>query len=210
MLLDDADLEFVGATRPLLESVVCDRVRALSGVRLLEDQDACGLLTTPDRSRVTGVRLGLGREHRGALAGDLVVDATGAAHVPRTGWLTSATHRPRRSGSGRDPLHHPPVPSGARRSGQNLVVTIPHDGRRGGVVLAVEGDRWIVTLVGLMGERPPADLDGFVEYARTLWVDDLHEPVAAAEPLGEASTGGFPSYLRRRYDRLRASPVGTS
>ena len=51
---------------------------------------------------------------------------------------------------------------------QNLVVTIPHDGRRGGVVLAVEGDRWIVTLVGLMGERPPADLDGFVEYARTL------------------------------------------
>ena len=86
------------------------------------------------------------------------------------------------------------------------MVTIPHDGRRGGVVLAVEGDRWIVTLVGLMGERPPADLDGFVEYARTLWVDDLHELVAAAEPLGEASTGGFPSYLRRRYDRLRRFP----
>ncbi len=28
----------------------------------------------------------------------------------------------------------------------------------------------------------------------------------AAEPLGEASTGGFPSYLRRRYDRLRRFP----
>ena len=86
------------------------------------------------------------------------------------------------------------------------MVTIPQDGRRGGVVLAVEGDRWIVTLVGLTGERPPADLDGFIEYARTLWVDDLHELVAAAEPLGEASTGGFPSYLRHRYDRLRSFP----
>ena len=48
-LLDDADLEFVGATRPLLESVVRDRVLALSGVRLLEGQDACGLLATPGR-----------------------------------------------------------------------------------------------------------------------------------------------------------------
>ena len=28
----------------------------------------------------------------------------------------------------------------------------------------------------------------------------------SAEPLGEASTGGFPSYLRRRYDRLRRFP----
>jgi 2-polyprenyl-6-methoxyphenol hydroxylase-like FAD-dependent oxidoreductase len=74
------------------------------------------------------------------------------------------------------------------------------------VLLAVEGDRWLVTLVGLLGERPPADLDGFVEYARTLWADDLHEVVAAAEPLGEASTGGFPSYVRRRYDRLQRFP----
>jgi 2-polyprenyl-6-methoxyphenol hydroxylase-like FAD-dependent oxidoreductase len=74
------------------------------------------------------------------------------------------------------------------------------------VALAVEGGRWIVTLVGLMGERPPADHDGFVEYARTLWVADLYELVARAEPLGEASTGGFPSYLRRRYDRLRRFP----
>jgi hypothetical protein len=91
---------------------------------------------------------------------------------------------------------------------QNVVVTIPRDGRRGGVALAVEGERWIVTLVGLMGERPPADLDGFVEYARTLWVADLHELVAAAQPLADAATGGFPSYLRRRYDRLSRFPDG--
>ena len=85
-------------------------------------------------------------------------------------------------------------------------MTIPQDGSRGGVVLAIEGDRWIVTLIGLTGERPPADLDGFIEYARTLWVDDLHDLVATARPLGEASTGGFPSYLRHRYDRLRSFP----
>jgi 2-polyprenyl-6-methoxyphenol hydroxylase-like FAD-dependent oxidoreductase len=63
-----------------------------------------------------------------------------------------------------------------------------------------------VTLIGVLGERPPADLDGFVDYARTLWASDMHEVVASAQPIGEASTGGFPSYQRRRYDRLRRFP----
>ena len=78
LLLDDDDLEAVSATRPLLESVVRDRVRALPGVRFLEGQDARGLVTTQDRSRVTGVRLGSphsSTEER--LVGDLGVDATG-------------------------------------------------------------------------------------------------------------------------------------
>ena len=210
LLLDDADLEFVGATRPLLESVVCDRVRALSGVRFLEDQDARGLLTSPDRSTVTGVRLGSPNSNtEEALAGDLVVDATGrSSRSPR--WVADLGYPSPEEERLQVGIHYSTRlfrrELGDLGGCQNLVVTIPQDGRRGGVVLAVEGDRWIVTLVGLMGERPPADLDGFVEYARTLWVDDLHGLVAAAEPLGEASTGGFPSYLRRRYDRLRRFP----
>ena len=210
LLLNDADLEFVGATRPLLESVVCDRVRALPGVRFLEHQDARGLLTTPDRSTVTGVRLGSPDSNtEEALAGDLVVDATGRnSRSPR--WVADLGYPAPEEERLQVGIHYSTRlfrrEPGDLGGCQNLVVTIPHDGRRGGVVLAVEGDRWIVTLVGLMGDRPPADLDGFVEYARTLWVDDLHGLVAAVEPLGEASTGGFPCYVRRRYHRLRSIP----
>jgi hypothetical protein len=40
--LDDADLEVVGATRKLLESVVRDRVRGCRGTGLLEGRDARG------------------------------------------------------------------------------------------------------------------------------------------------------------------------
>jgi 2-polyprenyl-6-methoxyphenol hydroxylase-like FAD-dependent oxidoreductase len=210
LLLDDADLEFVGATRPLLESVVGERVRALPGVRFLEGRDARGLLTTPDRSRVAGVRLeSRDSNTEEALAGDLVVDATGrGSRSPQ--WVTDLGYSSPDEERLQVGIHYTtrlfrrtPGDLGGCR---NLVVTIPRDGRRGGVVLAVEGDRWIVTLVGLLGERPPADLDGFVDYARSLWVSDLHELVAAAKPLGEASAGGFPSYVRRRYDRLRRFP----
>ena len=65
LLLDDADLEFVGASRPLLESVVRDRVRALPGVHVLENVHACGLLTSADRSSSDrGSTRGARREQR--------------------------------------------------------------------------------------------------------------------------------------------------
>ena len=63
-------------------------------------------------------------------------------------------------------------------------------------------------LVGVLGERPPTDLDGFVAYARTLETDDLHVLADGAEPVREPSSGAFPAYLRRRYDRLRRLPAG--
>ena len=89
---------------------------------------------------------------------------------------------------------------------ETVNVDIPPGERRGAVALAVEGNRWIVTLVGILGERPPTDLDGFVEYARTLWARDVHAVIADAEAIGEASTGAFPVNVRRRYDRLRRFP----
>ncbi len=210
LLLDDADLDIVSATRPLLESVVRDRVRAQPGVRFLEGQDARGLLTTPDRSRVTGVRLGSRDSNtEDTLPGDLVVDATGRnSRSPH--WVADLGYPSPDEERLQVGVHYTTrqfrrEPGDLERC-QAVMVTIPPEDRRGGALLAVEGDRWLVTLIGLLGERPPADLDGFVEYARTLWVADLHEVVAAAEPLGEASTGGFPGYVRRRYDRLQRFP----
>jgi 2-polyprenyl-6-methoxyphenol hydroxylase-like FAD-dependent oxidoreductase len=210
LLLDDDDLEIVSATRPVLESVVRDRVRARPGVRFLEGQDARGLVATPDRSRVTGVRLGSHGSNTGdTLVGDLVVDATGrSSRSPQ--WVADLGYPSPEEERLQVGVHYTTrlfarTPSDLEAC-QAVVVAIPPADRRGGVLLAVEGDRWLVTLIGLLGERPPGDLDGFIDYARSLWVGDLHEVVAAAEPLGEASTGGFPGYLRRRYDRVRRFP----
>jgi 2-polyprenyl-6-methoxyphenol hydroxylase-like FAD-dependent oxidoreductase len=209
LLLDDADLEFVGATRPLLEAVVRDRVRALPGVHVLDNVHVYGLLTSADRSRVTGVRLEERDTNSRVLTTDLVVDATGrSSRAPN--WLAALGYEPPAEERFHVGVHYttrlfrrePRDLDGC----EHLVVTIPRGSRRGGVALAVEGDRWIVTLIGLLGERPPADLDGFLDYARTLWVGDLHQLAAAATPIGEASIGGFPSYLRHRYDRVRRFP----
>lgn len=209
--LDDDDLTICGATRPLIESVVRERVRALPGVRLVEGCDAAGVTTTRERTRVTGVRL---RSRTAAqpdetLAADLVVDATGrGSRSPRwlgdLGYETPAEQRLRVGVHYGTRLFHrqPDDLDGCR----HVVVTVPPDGRRGGLALAVEGDRWLVTLVGVLGERPPTDLDGFVEYARTLSSGELHEVAARADPIGEGAAGAFHEYVRHRYDRLPRFP----
>jgi hypothetical protein len=46
----------------------------------------------------------------------------------------------------------------------DVVIVIPPtpEGKRGGVMLAQEGGRWSVTLIGHFGEAAPLDLNGFV------------------------------------------------
>jgi 2-polyprenyl-6-methoxyphenol hydroxylase-like FAD-dependent oxidoreductase len=77
-----------------------------------------------------------------------------------------------------------------------------------GVAFAIEADRWIVTLAGYAGERPPAELAPFLEFARSLPAPDLHQLIAHAEPIGDAATIRFPANTRRRWESLRRRPRG--
>ena len=72
--------------------------------------------------------------------------------------------------------------------------------------MAVEDDRWLVHPRRNPRRTATHALEEFIEFSRTLWRDDIHEIVASAEPDGEAVTGAFPTYLRRRYDRLHQLP----
>jgi 2-polyprenyl-6-methoxyphenol hydroxylase-like FAD-dependent oxidoreductase len=213
LLAEHGDGRFIAASRPLIEGIARERVRSMDNVRFAERCDARGLTTTADRSRVTGVRL-RARTGGGAnqpIEADLVVDGTGrGSRSPR--WLSALDYAAPREEHLHVGVHYTtrlfrraPDSSGDWR---NVTVTIPPGERRGAVALAVEGDRWIVTLIGILGERPPSDLDGFVEFARTLWTRDIHAVVADAEAIGDASTGAFAANVRRRYDRMRRFPDG--
>lgn len=76
-----SDLIGLGVSRPLLESRIRARVRALPNVTVVDGCDATGLTSSRNGARVTGLRV-LRRESGSAeevLGGDLVVDATGRA-----------------------------------------------------------------------------------------------------------------------------------
>ncbi|GAB3344632.1 FAD-dependent oxidoreductase [Modestobacter lapidis] len=206
-------LRAASASRPLLEAQVRARVRALPGVTVTGCVTATGLTATADGSRVTGVRV-LPRAEGGAeqvLPADLVVDATGRGSRVE-GWLAALGHpRPatERVAIG---LHYATRSYRLRPGalGDDLAVlaapTPAHP--RGAALAVVEGGRCLVTLAGVLGDRPPTDPDGFLAFARSLHCRDVHEAVRDAEPLDEAVAFHFPASVRRRYERLPRFPAG--
>ena len=74
--------------------------------------------------------------------------------------------------------------------------------------MPIEGNRWIVTLTGQNGLRPPADHEGFLDYARQLDTQTIYNAIKNAERVSEFERFGFPANLWRRFDRLKTFPRG--
>ncbi|MFW6077947.1 MAG: FAD-dependent oxidoreductase [Hyphomicrobiales bacterium] len=70
----DSDISLLSMSRPLLETRVAERVRALPNVTILENERLAGI--SSDQGAVTGVEVSGARQHS-TVGADLVVDATG-------------------------------------------------------------------------------------------------------------------------------------
>ena len=197
----------------MLEAHVRARVRALANVALLDRCDVVGLVATPDGHRVTGARL-LRRADGSAeqvLDADLVVDATGRGSRTPT-WLQELGHpRPGteqvRVGLGYATRTYRMPPDAL--DGDLAVLHGATPGHpRGGALQVLEGDRWMLTLAGILGDHPPTDPDGFLAFARSLRFPDIYEAIRDAAPLDDPVGFRFPASVRHRYERLDRFPDG--
>lgn len=201
------------ASRDLLDWVLRRRVTALPGFRFTTRADVTALLTDPTGATITGVRL----RHRetGAdedVRADLVVDASGRG--TRTPHLLAEL--------GYDLPRLSVVDSRAAYSSR--FYRIPADFRgdwrcisignepprttRGGALIQVDGDRWLVSLFGYLGDHPPTDEAGFLEFARSLRHPVLHDVISAAEPAGPIHGFAHMANQRRHYEELDPWPAG--
>ena len=212
---DDYRLTLVGylSSRPHLERLVCDRVRALPNVELIEHCDVVGLASSPDRDRVTGVRivrLDNGQVEE-TLDADLVVDATGRGGRTAS-WLPAMGYAP--PPEEQLQVHIKYVTQRLRLVGgalgrQTLMVIGAKPGRPTGMFLVVdENGGWLLTLLGYGGHHPPTDPEGRLNFLRGLVPPRVIAAVQEAEPIGEVITHRFPANLRRRYEQLDRFPAG--
>jgi 2-polyprenyl-6-methoxyphenol hydroxylase-like FAD-dependent oxidoreductase len=203
----------IGVARPTLEAAFRQHVLALPNVHAREDCNVTGLLTTPDKGRVTGVRLvdrraGTGEE---SLLADLVVDASGRgsrspAWLEKLGYSRPAEDEVR-VGLGYTTCYYRRRPE--HLSGLKGVVQLPTPpNKRMGVIMAQDGDRWVVTLGGYLGDHAPTNYTGFLEFARSLATPDIYNLIKGAELLSEPVAHKFPANLRHRYDKLARFPDG--
>ncbi|MEU5193699.1 FAD-dependent monooxygenase [Streptomyces scabiei] len=198
-------------SRPLLDTVLRDRV--LSDPRITHHQNTkvSGLQGTPER--ITGVHL----ETAGTvstLTADLIVDASGrGSRTPA--WLQSlglpqvATREVNAGVAYATRLYKTPGTTEAINFPLVNVQANPAKAPgQGGIILPIEDGRWIVTLSGTRGGEPTADPDAFVRFALGLGDPIIGELLADAEPLSDVATTRSTANQRRYYEKMRQWPDG--
>ena len=200
-------------SRPYLEGHVRARVRALPPVEIIDGCQVAGLVTTPARERVTGVRVSRlaagGTES--VLDADLVVDATGRAGRTAA-WLATIGYDPPREEQLTIRLkyasRHLRMPTGALGGAKVVGIGAEPDRPTGFALFAQENDRWVLTVFGYDEHHPPTDPEGFLRFVEAIAPPDVFAAIRDAEPLDDIVGYRFPANVRRRYERLRRFPAG--
>jgi 2-polyprenyl-6-methoxyphenol hydroxylase-like FAD-dependent oxidoreductase len=87
-----------------------------------------------------------------------------------------------------------------------LVLPRPPRSRRMGVISPIEGDRWMVTTGGWLGDCPGGSQAEFLEFLRDLPDRAIYHVIRDAEPLSDVSIYRIPGGLRRHYEEIDAWP----
>jgi 2-polyprenyl-6-methoxyphenol hydroxylase-like FAD-dependent oxidoreductase len=215
------------ASRGLLESIVRELLVRHSNVELRERTTATGLLTDRGTSpsaggrpaRLEGVKVcAIDGGPVDELAADLVVDASGrGSKVPE--WLCelgfpAPAETVVDSGAGYStrwfaaaPPERWPSEWWWKAAWVDLDATRPEQALAG-VLFPVEGRRWIVTIVGVAGNHPPADEAGFTAALERLASPIIAEAVRLGEPISKVYSYRAMANRFRHYERWPAELAG--
>jgi len=201
----DSGLDAVLVSRPLLEGMVRERVRDLSNVLFWDGGHVNGLAANSDKSRVIGIT-----SEDGTVLADLVVDASGrGSRSPQ--WLEAmGFEAPKQE---RIEVNIGYATRHFRRARHHLngallaSIAATPETKRGGIILAQEGNRWTVTL-NRYGGQVPTELSGFIDFAKTLPSSYIYDVISQAEPVDEAQSARFPASVRNRYEHMYRFPEG--
>lgn len=147
-----------------------------------------------------------------ALDAELVVDASGRAAPTLAALRASGLPAPRETrigvelGYATQLFQLPADPP----SEWKLAVCYPEvpASSRAGLLLPIEGGRWMATLGGRLGEKPPGDPAGFFDFVGALRTQTIARALRHARPLAEIRRFGFAESLWRHFEQLERFPAG--
>ena len=207
----DLGFHALGLTRPQLEFCVRRRVEAIDNVHRVPGCRVLGLVASADGKSIRGAQCY--REGRSETRdADLVVDASG------TGELTLAALR----ATGH--ALPPETTIGVDIGYSSAIFDIPEDASddwkgvmhlpdapktsRSGLLMPVEGNRWMLALGGRYDEVPPGDEVGLREFAATLRTPTIARALESARMVAGVDRFRFPESRFRHFERLEAFPDG--
>ncbi|WP_052744168.1 NAD(P)/FAD-dependent oxidoreductase [Streptomyces odonnellii] len=205
--------DYLSVSRELLESALRRRVVADgSAVTVLDRHEVTGLLPARAGQTVGGVRL----RERGAdgaeftMGAGLVVVAAGRSSRA-AGWLselgcpTPVTERvDARLGYSSRYFGRP----ADERPWKAMYVQGNPDVPRGGVILPVDGGRWLITLIGQGEHQPPTSEEDWLSFAASLRSAELSQALRGAVPLSDAVAFRATANEWTHFERVRRWPRG--
>ncbi len=199
-------------SRPTIEHTVRRRVESREKITLRQRCRVTEVLATPNGEVVTGVRCENGNGASETIMADLVVDASGRGGLTIELLQSNGRPLPEETTIGIDlgyatcifeiPDDAPTDWKGVMSFGQ-----APQNSR-GGLLLPLEGNRWMVTIGGRHSDLPPGDADGYLSYARSLRTLTIYNAIRQAKRLDGVARYGFPESVRRHFERLAVFPRG--
>lgn len=207
--------DLITFSRGLLDWVIRRRLAEITNLHFLEGGTVTGLLAKADRPQLSGVSVRLRDRENSSnireenLEVDLVVDASGkVSQTPK--WLKKIGY-----------LAPPETVINAfvgyatriyERNDRLLDKSAIFAGSaapfrtRGGALFPIEGNRWLVGLIGCDRDYPPADEAGFLEFARSLPIPMIYDAIKDAKPLSSITSYRGTENRMRHYDRLSKYP----
>jgi 2-polyprenyl-6-methoxyphenol hydroxylase-like FAD-dependent oxidoreductase len=212
-----SDMIKLTSSRDLLESTIRNRLSQVRNIRMLDGCDTAGLILK-DGEQVCGVRVRSSSAAAGvkltewSLPADLIVDATGRGS-PAPKWLQELGYEAPRETTVNAFLGYASrlykAPAEFKADWKLIVLQpAPPLRPRGGLLLAIEGNRWLMSLAGGDHDYPPTDEEGFLAFARTLPSPIIYEAVQNAEPLSPVYSYRATANRLRHYDKLQRLPEG--
>jgi 2-polyprenyl-6-methoxyphenol hydroxylase-like FAD-dependent oxidoreductase len=199
-------------SRPTIERTVRSRVEGQPNTTLRQRCRVQEILATPNGEAITGVRYENANGTSEITAADLVVDASGRG-ASTLGLLKSMGRPlPEETTIGIDLGYATcvfAVPDDAPTDWKGVMTfgQAPQNSR-GGLMLPLEGNRWMTTIGGRHGDVPPGDVEGFLSYAKALRTPTIYNAIKHAKCVDGVARYGFPESVRRHFERLDDFPRG--
>jgi 2-polyprenyl-6-methoxyphenol hydroxylase-like FAD-dependent oxidoreductase len=208
----DFGIDTLCLSRPLLERICRRRIEQESNVEVRPRSRVTELIASPDAQGAAGVRFEDPRGRGQSLAADLVVDASGRASLTlqfldAIGWA-----KPTAAEVGMDQAYSTAVFEKPEDTPTDwlgvLHLPTPPLSSRFGIILPMEGGRWIVSIGENHGRAPPDDVDGFMDFVQSFRASTIHNAIRNAKRIGEIVRYNLPCSVRRAFEKLDRFPRG--